>query len=112
MPAATITNVYPALNKAKGINKHYTVMIKGTNLDKNTTVKARLGSLNWVVHDLKEHDQGLLVWFKRREEDPDGKPEPEGPRQIEQITVTVQNGAIPIPAEGTATVPFGTFNEP
>jgi len=98
--AATITHIVPAINtKAKMGSKHYTFAIKGTNLNKDTTVTATgmVGSVthNWVIDVKTVHTDGeiLLLRMKKEEkEEKDKDSKPDDIRQIQEITVTVTNG--------------------
>ena len=96
MADATITAVFPAINKKRGGSKHFTFAVEGTNFGMITVVTAKLvvgrTIYEWVIDDKDVHsDKIILIRVKRKDGGSDTEKKDEGIRQIEQITVTVAN---------------------
>ncbi len=106
--------VYPPLNE-NASPQQYDLVLVGDNLNENTKVEVRSGTHTWQSHKCKPHGDNLLfVRLKPATHNGTAK-KAKGkfkPFQIEQITVTVQNGSqAPAPLV-VGPVAFGVIDDP
>lgn len=106
MADAEIHDVLPYLNKKKGTNKHFTLAIKGKNFASGIKVTVKLvkgtKTYNWELDGSNIHihtSDLMVVRLKRKDSDTDDEKGVDVFRQIEQITVTVQNTGQAMAAE-------------
>lgn len=112
MADAKVYAVFPALN-TNAEPQQYDFALLGDNLDENTQVEVTSSTHTWASHKCKPH-AGLLFAKLKPAKVKNGVKKAIKPKflQIEQISITVQNGTQAPASLPAGTSPLGVIDDP